>query len=95
MFIQYHNGETYVYEGVPKEKVDEISNALGIPVTTGRNVYGAWDAGNRDSRGAALIHGIIRDPKYAKEHEGKSWEKLGTEYDYWRKLRKPSKRKTK
>lgn len=95
MFVQYHNGETYVYEDIPQERVDEIANAMGVPVTSGKNIYGAWEQGKQDSRGAALIHGIIRDPKYSKENEGTTWEKLGTAYDYWKKLRKTPKRKRK
>lgn len=95
MFVQYHNGETYVYEDIPQERVDEIANAMGVPVTSGKNIYGAWEQGKQDSRGAALIHGILRDPRYSKENEGKTWEKIGTFYDYWKGLRKKPKRKRK
>jgi hypothetical protein len=95
LFIQYHNGETYAYEDIDKDLVNEITEAMGTPVTSGKNIYGAWEEGKKDSRGAALIHKILRDPKYSKENEGKTWEKLGTHYDYWKKLRKVPKRKKK
>jgi hypothetical protein len=94
MFIQYHNGETYAYEDIPDELVTEIADAMGTPVTSGKNLYGAWEEGKQDSRGAALIHKVIRDPRYSKDNEGKTWEKLGTPYNYWKKLRKPAKRKS-
>lgn len=93
MFVKYHNGHSYVYEDVDQEDIRPIAEAMGIPVTTGKNIYGAWEKGKQDSRGAALIHGIIRNLKYSKENEGKTWEKLETPYDRYKKLYKQPKRK--
>lgn len=95
MFVKFHNGTRYVYEDVDEEDIRPIAEAMGIPVTTGQNIYGAWEKGKQDSRGAALIHGIIRNPKYAKDQEGKSWEKLETKYDRHQKLHRQPKRKRK
>jgi KTSC domain len=95
MFVKFHNGTRYVYEDVDEEDIRPIAEAMGVPVTTGQNIYGAWEKGKQDSRGAALIHGIIRNPKYAKEQEGKTWEKLETKYDRHQKLHRQAKRKRK
>lgn len=93
MLVKFHNGESYVYEDVTEEDIAPISEAMGIPVTSGQNIYGKWEKGKQDSRGAALIQGIIRSPKYAKENENKTWEKLETKYDRYKKLYKQPKRK--
>lgn len=95
MFVKFHNGTRYVYEDVDEEDIRPIAEAMGMPVTTGQNIYGAWEKGKQDSRGAALIHGIIRNAKYSKEQEGKTWEKLDTKYDRHQKLHRQPKRKRK
>lgn len=95
MYIQYHNGETYKYLDMDKDKVETLAKKLGIPVTSGKNMFGAWSPEDKKSLGAALIKEIIKDPKYAKQEEGTTWRKLDTYYDYWKKLRKPPHKKKK
>lgn len=97
MYIQFHNGESYKYLDVDPEKVSMIANKMGIPVTQGKNIFGAWSPNDKKSLGATLIKQIISDPKYKKpkkgEPENPNYVKLETLYDYWEKLRKKSKRK--
>lgn len=93
MYIQYHNGESYKYLDMDKNKIHILANKLGIPITEGKNIFGAWSQEDKNSLGAALIKEILKDPKYAKSNENKTWRKLGTYYDYWKKLRKQPKRK--
>jgi hypothetical protein len=95
MFVKFHNGDSYVYEDVSPEEMHPIAEAIGIPVTSGQTVYGAWEKGKQDSRGAALITGIIKNPKYSKDQQGKTWEKLETKYDRYKKLYKQPSRKRK
>lgn len=91
MYIQYHNGETYKYRDLDRTKVEILADKLGIPITKGQNIFGAWSQDDKKSLGAALIKEIIKDPKYGKNQEGLTWNKLQTHYDYWKKLRKPAK----
>lgn len=97
MYIQFHNGETYKYFDVDSEKVFKVANKMGIPVTQGKNIFGAWSPEDKKSLGATLIKEIINDPKYKKpkkgEKENPNYRQLETLYDYWEKLRKKSKRK--
>lgn len=95
MFVKFHTGDSYVYEDVSPEEMQPIADAIGIPVTSGQTVYGAWEQGKQDSRGAALITGIIKNPKYSKDQQGKTWEKLETKYDRYKKLYKQPIRKRK
>lgn len=97
MYIQFHNGETYKYLDVDPEKVFKVANKMGIPVTEGKNIFGAWSPDDKKSLGAALIKEIISDPKYKKSRKGEkenpNYVKLETLYDYWEKLRKKPKRR--
>lgn len=97
MYIQFHTGDTYKYMDVDPEKVYAVANKLGIPVTSGKNVFGAWSPEDKNSLGAALIQQIIKDPKYAKPKKGEppnpNFQKLETLFDYWSKLRKPTKKR--
>lgn len=94
MFIQFHSGDTYKYFDVDPDKVFKVADKLGIPITKGKNVFGAWSPNDKKSLGAALIKEFIRDPKYGKENLGKTYKRLDTLYDFWQKLRKQSKRKS-
>jgi KTSC domain-containing protein len=98
MYIQFHNGETYKYLDVDPEKVMKIANKMGIPITKGKNIFGAWSPEDKKSLGATLIKEIINDPKYKKTKKGEepnpNYIQLETLYDYWEKLRqKPKKKK--
>jgi hypothetical protein len=97
MYIQFHNGETYKYLDVDPEKVHKIANKMGMPVSQGKNIFGAWSPEDKESLGATLIKEIISDPKYAKPKKGQAenpnYVKLETMYDYWKSLRKKPKRK--
>ncbi len=97
MYIQFHTGDTYKYMDVDPEKVYKVANKMGIPITQGKNIFGAWSPEDKQSLGATLIKEIINDPKYKKakkgEPENPNYVKLETLYDYWEKLRKKSKRK--
>lgn len=97
MYIQFHTGDTYKYMDVDPEKVYAVANKLGVPVTEGKNVFGAWSPEDKNSLGAALIQQIIKDPKYARPKKGEppnpNFQKLETLFDYWSKLRKPTKKK--
>ena len=97
MYIQYHNGDSFKYLDVDPEKVYKIANKMGIPVTEGKNVFGAWSPEDKKSLGAALIKEIVNDPKYKKAKKGEkpnpNYVKLETLYDYWEKLRKKPQRK--
>lgn len=97
MYIQFHNGETYKYLDVEPEKVMNIANKMGIPVTKGKNIFGAWSPQDKKSLGATLIKEIINDPKYKKPKKGQpanpNYVQLETLYDYWEKLRKKPKQK--
>jgi hypothetical protein len=93
MYIQFHTGDTYKYFDVDPEIVMRIANKIGIPVSQGKNIFGAWSPADRQSLGATLIQEIIKDPKYAKSNVGKTYKKLETLYDYWQKLRKPTKKR--
>jgi hypothetical protein len=97
MYIQFHNGETYKYLDVDPEKVFKVANKMGIPITQGKNIFGAWSPEDKKSLGATLIKEIINDPKYKKTKHGEepnpNYRQLETLYDYWEKLRKKSKRK--
>jgi len=94
--VQYHNGNLYTYQGVDPEKIHKIAEALGIPVTSGQNIFGKWEQGIQDSRGAALIQEIIKDPRFSRENRNKTWKKFETGYDFWEELReKPKPRKAK
>lgn len=97
MFIQYHNGETYRYKDVDPEKVLNVANKMGIPITEGQNIFGAWSPEDKKSIGATLIQEFLKDPKYAKPKKGEAanpnYRKLETFYDYWEKLRRKSKKK--
>ncbi len=99
MYIQFHNGETYKYLDVDPEKVFKIANKMGIPVSEGRNIFGAWSPEDKKSLGATLIKEIINDAKYKKSKKGESenpnYRQLETLYDYWTSLRhKPKRKKT-
>jgi len=89
--VQYHNGNLYTYDNVDEDKIHKMANKLGLPITTGKNVFGEWEQGKQDSLGAALIAEIIKDPTYSKENKNKTWRKYETGYDYWEKLRKKPK----
>lgn len=97
MYIQFHNGESFKYLDVDPEKVRKIADKMGIPVTKGQNIFGAWSQEDKNSLGATLIKEIINDPKYKKAKKGEpantNYVKLETLYDYWEKLRKKPKRK--
>ena len=75
-----------------------ITNKLHIPITEGKNIFGAWSPEDKESLGAALFQEIISDPLYKKPKKGEppnpNYVKLDTMYDYWKKLRKQPKRKT-
>jgi hypothetical protein len=98
MFIQYHNGETYRYLDVDPQKVMNVANKMGIPVTEGKNIFGAWSPEDKKSLGATLIQEFLKDPKYAKPKKGEpanpNYKKLETLYDYWEKLRRKPKKKS-
>lgn len=97
MYIQFHTGDTYKYLDVDPEKVMKIANKMGIPVTKGKNIFGAWSPEDKKSLGATLIKEIINDPKYKKSKKGeepnKNYVQLETLYDYWQGLRKKPKKK--
>lgn len=97
MYIQYHNGETYKYYDVDPEEVREVAEKSGIPVTSGKNMFGAWSPEDKKSLGATLIKRFLQNPKYKKpgigQPENPNYKKLDTLYDYWEKLRKKPKRK--
>jgi len=97
MFIQYHNGDTYRYLDVDPKKVFNVANKMGIPITEGKNIFGAWSPEDKKSIGATLIQEFLKDPKYAKPKKGApsnpNYKKLETFYDYWEKLRKKPKRR--
>lgn len=97
MIIQFHNGTSTKYLDVKPEKVQEIAQKMGIPVTQGKNIFGAWSPEDKKSLGATLIQQIINDPKYKKAKKGEepnpNYRNLETLYDYWEKLRKKPKRK--
>ena len=92
MYVQFHNGETYKYLDVDPEKVYTVANKLGIPVTEGENVFGAWSPEDKKSLGAALWQQFLSDPKYKRSKKGEpanpNYIKLDTLYDYWELLRK-------
>ncbi len=97
IFIQFHNGTTTKYLDVDPEKVFRIANKMGIPVSEGKNIFGAWSPKDKKSLGATLIQEIIRDPKYKKSPPGQepnpNYRNLETLYDYWELLRKKPKKK--
>lgn len=97
MYIQFHTGDTYKYLDVDPKKVYAVANKMGIPITKGKNIFGAWSPQDKKSLGATLIQEIMKDPKYAKPKHGQpenpNYRRLDTLYDYWTKLRKPPKRK--
>lgn len=97
MYVQFHNGDTTKYLDVDPKKVFNIANKMGIPITEGKNIFGAWSPQDKNSLGAALIKEIINDPKYKKSKKGQpqnpNYRNLETLYDYWEKLRKKPKRK--
>lgn len=97
MYIQFHTGDTYKYLDVDPEKVLTVANKMGIPVTQGKNIFGAWSPKDKKSLGATLIKEVINDPKYKKPNKGEpsnpNYIKLETLYDYWENLRKKPKRK--
>jgi hypothetical protein len=98
MFIQYHNGESYKYLHVSREKMMNIASKMHIPITEGKNIFGAWSPEDKESLGASLFQEILKDPLYKKPKKGEppnpNYVKLDTMYDYWKKLRKQPKRKT-
>lgn len=98
MYIQYHNGETWKYTDVDPEEVKAVADKMGIPVTEGKGMYGAWSPKDKKSLGAALIQRFLQNPKYKKPKKGEppnpNYKKLETFYDYWEKLRKKPKRKS-
>jgi hypothetical protein len=97
MYVQFHDGSTYKYYDVDPDKVYRIANKMGIPITKGQNIYGAWSQEDRRSLGAAFHKEILKDPKYKKAAKGQppnpNYYKLETLYDYWEKLRKKPKKK--
>ena len=97
MYIQFHSGDTTKYFDVDPEKVYAVANKMGIPITQGKNIFGAWSPEDKQSLGATLIKEIINDPKYKKSKKGEApnpnYRNLETLYDYWEKLRKKPKRK--
>jgi len=99
MYIQFHDGNTYKYLGVEREKMQIIADKLHIPITEGQNMFGAWSPEDKNSLGASFFQEILKDPKYAKPKKGEppnpNYKKLETMYDYWEKLRKQPKRKNK
>jgi len=98
MYIQYHNGETYKYNDVDPKEVSAVADKMGIPVTEGKSMFGAWSPEDKKSLGAALIQRFLQNPKYKKPKKGDpanpNYKKLETLYDYWEKLRKKPKRKS-
>jgi hypothetical protein len=97
MYFQFHSGDAYKYYDVDPGKVYRLANKMNIPITEGKNVYGAWSQEDRASLGATFYQEIKKDPKYAKPKKGEPpnpyYEKLETMYDYWEKLRKKPKEK--
>lgn len=97
MYIQYHNGESYKYLKMPRSKIINIANKMHIPITEGKNIFGAWSPEDKESIGASLFQEVLKDPMYAKPKKGEpanpNYVKLETMYDYWEKLRKKSKKK--
>jgi hypothetical protein len=97
MFIQYHNGESYKYLHVSRDKMMNIASKMHIPITEGKNIFGAWSPEDKESLGASLFQEILKDPLYKKPKKGEppnpNYVKLDTMYDYWKKLRKQNKRK--
>lgn len=97
--VQYHTGDSYRYYDIDDELVKEAARAEGIPITEGKNIFGAWSPEDKKSIGATLIQKIINNPKYKKPKKGDpenpNYRKLETLYDYWKDLRKKPKRKRK
>jgi len=91
MIVQFHNGEIYKYLDIDRNKIEILANKMGIPITEGENIFGAWSPEDKKSLGAAFYQQILKDPKYAKARKGEPsnpyWRKLETPYDYWEKLR--------
>jgi len=96
-YVQYPDGRVVVYKDVPEEDAEAIKIGKGIPKTTGKTKTGEmWAAGIPDSRGAELSARILRNPKYNKENQGKTWYYLQEGYDKYNKIRyKPGKKKPK
>lgn len=95
LYVQFHNGEFYKYHDVSPENLKELEESKGVAKTTGKDQYGKHVAGVADSRGAALIGNIIRDPKYGKQNKGKTYVQIKKFFDHWQKLRRqPKKRKS-
>lgn len=97
LFVQFHNGETYKYKEVPEETISALAEAMGIPKTEGKNIFGAWSPEDKKSVGATMIQQIIANEKYKKPKKGEAenpfYKQLRKGYDYWSPLRSKPKRK--
>lgn len=69
----------YRYSNVPKEIVDQIG--IAVPVTSGENLAGAWQAGIADSFGAALT-------QLRKDKEKHPFKVIHKPYDWMQPLKK-------
>lgn len=96
LIVQFPDGKTAIYLGVDPSVADDIKNAALPAKTTGRTKTGEmWTAGEK-SHGGTLSRLILRDPKYNKENQGKTWYYLEDVYDKFKKLRVvPKERKPK
>lgn len=99
MFFQFHNGESYKYYDIDPDAVYRLAKKMAIPISEGKNIYGAWSQDDRQSLGAAFYQEILKNPKYKKPGKDQpanpNYQKLDTMYDYWKLLRKQPKRKKK
>lgn len=96
LHIMFPNGKIAWYEDIDENIIDSILEAKGTPKTSGKTKTGeSWSAGIPDSRFAVVSDKIIRNPKYSRDNEGKTWGYIGKQYDKFKALRiKPKIKKT-
>lgn len=80
LILTYSSGKTYLYRDIDPEIADTISKEVYLAKTSGETATGIWKAGEV-SRGAALNELIKKNPKYAKDQEGKTWFRSNTLHD--------------
>ncbi len=105
--VKYNQGlkpVRYIYyrkdgKPVPEEFIGKIREGVQLPITSGMNFWGAWDADKADSRGAANYEELVRNsqeegkPNDPTKHYWFAKEEAIYEHPYMEKLGKEELRK--
>lgn len=90
-----HGGGLYIYNDIPSEDVERLTNILNKRKTSGENFIGAWKEGTKSPIGSAMSS-LIRKLQSERGGKGKEYaQKFETVYHYLEPAIKAAKKKKK